>query len=169
MKKLNIKKSIEINTNVAKTWNIIGPNFINIADWARGVDKSWKNDSAPKVFDSAPTGGRYCDVKGFGKFDEQITHYAEQKHEISWTAKGEKLPKFLSGLKNELSIEELDENNCRVNSHISANLSGIGGFLMRSMMKANFTKTISGFLKDWKVYAETGKASDFKQAELDKL
>jgi len=37
------------------------------------------------------------------------------------------------------------------------------------MMKANFTKVITGFLTDWKVYAETGKVSEVKQAELSKM
>jgi len=45
MSKLEIKKSIEVNTNAAKTWEIIGPNFLNISDWARGVNKSWENEN----------------------------------------------------------------------------------------------------------------------------
>ncbi len=32
MGKLNIKESIEINTGADKAWEIIGPNFLNIAD-----------------------------------------------------------------------------------------------------------------------------------------
>ncbi len=33
MGKLDIKESIEINTSAEKAWEIIGPKFLNIADW----------------------------------------------------------------------------------------------------------------------------------------
>jgi hypothetical protein len=169
MGKLNIKESLEVNANASKAWEIVGPGFVNIADWGRGVNKSWVNESSEKVVDEAPAGGRYCNVSGFGKFDERIIHYVSEKREISWSATGEKLPKFMSGLQNELRVEEVDENSCIIHSNISANLSGLVGFIMGSMIKMKFTKTIKGFLSDWKVYAETGVVSDKKQAEISKL
>ena len=43
MGKLDIKETIEINTSAEKAWEIIGPNFLNIADWGRGMSKSWHN------------------------------------------------------------------------------------------------------------------------------
>ena len=112
---------------------------------------------------------RYCEVVGFGKFDEKIIHYNSDKFEISWSAEGEKLPKFVSGLQNELKVEKIDENNCRITSNISSNLSGIMGFLLGSYMKKNFTKQINGFLKDWKTYAESGEVSESKKIEIAKF
>jgi hypothetical protein len=168
MSKLDIKKTIEIKTNASKTWDVIGPNFLNISDWARGVYKSWNNESVKKIKDNAPTGGRYCDLAKFGKFDEKITHFNQEKYEITWSATGEKLPKFISGLQNAFNVEKIDEYRCKITANISANLNGVIGFLMSSVLKKNFSKTVDGLLHDLKTYAETGQVSETKQKELNK-
>jgi hypothetical protein len=166
MGKLDIKQRIEVKTNASKAWEVVGPNFLNIADWGRGIKKSWKNDSAKENFADAPAGGRFCEITGFGTFDERIIHYNSTEYEISWSAAGEKLPKFISGLQNALKVEEIDDNTCQVSSNITANLNGIGGFLLGSTVKKNFSKTLHGFLNDWKIYAETGQVSDKKSKEI---
>ena len=165
---MDIKQSVEVNTNASKAWEVIGPNFLNIADWGRGIKKSWKNDSAEEHFADAPAGGRFCEVTGFGTFDERIIHYNSKKHEISWSATGKKLPKFISGLQNAIKVEEIDSNTCLISSNITANLKGILGFLMGSTIKKNFSKTLYGFLNDWKTYAETGQVSEKKSKELER-
>jgi len=167
MKSLNIQQSQIINTSVDKGWDIIGPNFTHIADWSRGVYKSWENESAEVKFEDAPTGGRYCNVAGFGKFDERIIRFDKDKHVISWSATGEKLPKFISELHNDIIVEEIDDHTCRVTSTITADMKGIRGLLLGSFINKNFTKTIHGFLSDWKTYAETGHVSEKKQTEID--
>jgi Polyketide cyclase / dehydrase and lipid transport len=169
MKKLNIQESIVIKADSQKAWDIIGPNFLNISEWGRGINKSWKNEGAEQTFNDAPAGGRFCDVKGFGKFDERIVHYDASNKEIAWSAFGEKLPSFVTGLQNSLKVERIDDETTRISSNITANLSGIRGFLLGSIMKKNFTKLVHGFLKDWKVYTETGKVSDTKERELSKM
>lgn len=50
MGQLDIKESIQINIGAEKAWEIVGPNFLNIADWGRGVNKSWNNDAFITVF-----------------------------------------------------------------------------------------------------------------------
>ena len=110
----------------------------------------------------------YCEINGFGKLDEKIIHYSEKDYEISWSAEGEKLPKFVSGLQNEIKIEKIDDNTCRITSHISANLNGLLGLVMGGMIKKNFTKQISAFLNDWKTFAETGDISEAKKREKAK-
>ncbi len=167
MSKLYIKKTLEVKTNASKTWDVIGPDFVNIANWARGIYKSWNNESAQKKFENAPTGGRYCDLAGFGKFDERIIHFDEEKYEITWSATGEKLPKFITGLQNALNVEKIDEYRCRITANINADLNGVKGFLMGSIIKKNFSKTFDGFLQDWKIYAETSVISETKQRELN--
>lgn len=167
MKKLDIKHSLEVNTNALKAWQIIGPNFLNISDWGRGVTRSWENTSTPNNFENAPASGRFCEVAGFGKLEENIIHYNSASHEISWSAKGEKIPKFVSGLQNQIKVEEINENTCKITSHLSANLNGIMGFLLGFILKKNFNKLIHGFLNDWKTFAETGEVSATKKREIE--
>lgn len=169
MKKLDIKESIDVNTGAEKAWQIIGPNFLNIADWGRGISKSWKNDSAPATIEGAPAGGRFCDLGKFGIADERILHYSDGQKEITWSAGSEKLPGFLVNLQNALKVETIDENTCRVMSNITADLTGVRGFLLGAPIKSNFTKLLKGFVKDWKTYTETGKVSETKKREMAKL
>ncbi len=168
MRKIDIIESAEINTDAETAWEIIGPNFLNISQWGRGVLKSWNNDALTPIFENAPAGGRFCELAGFGTFDERIIHFDAEKFEISWSAQGEKLPKFVSGLKNQLKVERIDDSNCRITSNISADLKGIMGLILGGYLRKNFTKQVTGFLKDWKAYAETGEISAGKQREITK-
>lgn len=168
MKTLDIKETIVINTPADKAWDVIGPNFLNIADWGRGIKKSWNNDSAPIQIEGAPAGGRFCDLGKFGVADERILHYNSDKREITWSAQSEKLPGFLKNLKNEIVVEPINDNSSRATTNITAGLTGVGGFLMGGPISKNFTKLLKGFVKDWKTYAETGEPSDTKKRELSK-
>lgn len=168
MGKLDIKETIEIYTSAEKAWEIIGPNFLNIADWGRGISKSWNNDAAPTSFKEAPAGGRFCDLGKFGIADERILHYSNAQKEITWSAASDKLPGFLKNLQNALKVEKIDENICRVSTNITANLTGIGGLFLSGPIKKNFGKLLKGFVKDWKTYAETGEVSETKGREIAK-
>lgn len=168
MKKLDIKGSIEVKINAEVAWEIIGPNFLNIADWGPGIVKSWNNESVPVAFEGAPAGGRFCDLGKFGKADERILHYDQTQKEITWSAKIDKMPGFLAGLQNALKVEGISENSCLVSTNISANLTGLRGILLGIPLKSNFTKLQKRFLKNWKTYAETGEVSETKKRELAK-
>ena len=168
MGKLDIKESIEINTSAESAWEIVGPNFLNIADWGPGINKSWNNESVPITYEGAPAGGRFCDLGKFGTADERIVHFNQADKEISWSAKIDKMPGFLKGLKNALKVEEISENSCLVSTNITADLTGLKGLLMGIPLKSNFNKLQKVFLKDWKTYAETGEVSESKKREIAK-
>ncbi|MFY0689963.1 MAG: SRPBCC family protein [Cyclobacteriaceae bacterium] len=168
MKKLDIKLSKEINASSDKVWEILGPNFLSISEWGTGILSSVNNADAELRFDDAPAGGRVCDIKGFGKFDERILHYSHDDKEITWSADSPKIPGFVNGLQNAFRIEELGENKSRISSNLTANMRGVGGFLFGGKIKSNFEKTIEIFLTDIKIYAETGKVSPRKERELNK-
>jgi len=169
MGKLNIKESIEVNTPSLRAWEIIGPNFVNISDWGRGVNKSWENESVTNSINGAPMGGRFCDVGKFGVADERIIHYNDQSKEISWSANISKMPSFVKNLQNELKVEKITENTCRVSTHITADLSGLGGLFMGGIIKKSMNTLLKGFVKDWKIYAETNDVSETKKKELSRL
>jgi Polyketide cyclase / dehydrase and lipid transport len=168
MGKLDIKASIEINTSAEKVWEIIGPGFIDIALWGRGVNKSWNNESIQTTLEGAPAGGRFCDLGKFGKADEQIVHYDQMRKEITWSAKIDKMPSFLVDLQNALKVEEISQSSCRASTNITADLEGLRGKLLAIPLKSNFSKLLKGFLEDWKTYAETGAVSETKRREIAK-
>jgi len=169
MGKVDIKGLIEINTSAERAWEIIGPNFLNIADWGPGINKSWNNETVSATFEGAPAGGRFCDLGKFGKADERIIHYDQAQKEITWSAKIDKMPSFLVGLQNALKVEGINDNSCRVSTNITADLTGLRGILFSIPLKSNFTKLQKRFLKDWKTYAETGEVSEAKKREMKLL
>ncbi len=50
--------------------------------------------------------------------------------------------------------------------HSQTKLNGITGLPAGTLLKRNFTKQITGFLKDWKIYSETGDISDTTKSEV---
>lgn len=164
--KIDIKESIEINAPADKAWETIGPNFLNISDWGRGIKRSWNNDAVQATFEGAPAGGRFCDLGKMGIAEEHILHYDETKREITWSAKSDKIPGFIQHLQNALKVEVLDENTCMVTTNITADATGIGGKMMGGMIKKNFSKLLQGFVVDWKNYSEFGEASAIKKREM---
>ena len=168
MGKLDIKESQVINTSADKVWEILGPNFLRISEWGGGILSSVDNPQVKKRFESAPAGGRICNVKGFGQFKETILHYSDEQREITWDAVSDKIPGFLTGLQNAFKIEAIDEKNSKITSNLTADLKGIGGFFLGGKIKKDFSKTIKFFLNDLKIYAETGNISEKKKRELAK-
>lgn len=168
MKKLDIKLSKEINASADKVWEILGPNFLSISEWGTGILTSVNNPQADIQFEKAPAGGRFCEVKGFGKFEELILHYSHTDKEITWSADSPKIPAFVKGLQNAFKIDDLGPNKSKISSNLTADLTGIMGSLLGGKLKSNFEKTIHVFLSDIKIYAETGKVSPRKERELSK-
>lgn len=166
--KIDIKESIEVNTPADKAWEIIGPNFLNIGDWGRGIKRSWNNQEVKATFKGAPAGGRFCDLGKMGIAEERILHYDQAKREITWSAKSDKIPGFIKNLQNVLKVEVVNDDTCKVYTNITADASGIGGLLMGGMIKKNFNKLLKGFVKDWKCYTESGEVSETKKRELNK-
>lgn len=168
MKKLDVKLSKEINASADEVWGILGTNFLTISAWGSGILSSVDNANIPVKFEGAPAGGRVCDVKGFGKFDETILHFSNEKREITWSAESPKIPGFVKDLQNAISIDEIGGNKSRITSNLTANLSGIGGLISKGKMTKDFGKMVEFFLIDLKVYAETGEVSEKKKMEIEK-
>lgn len=166
--KIDIKESIEVNATADKAWEVIGPRFLHIGDWGRGVQKSWNNEAIKATIEGAPAGGRFCDLGKLGIAEESILHYDIASKEITWSAKSEKIPGFIKQLQNALKVEVINDTTCVIHTNITANATGLGGLLMGGMIKKNFGKLLKGFVKDWKCYAETGEVSDTKKRELGK-
>lgn len=169
MSNISIKNSVTIHASADRVWEIIATEFLEISKWARDVNDSYDNPSATTVPEGAPSGGRYCEVSGFGKVDEHIIHFDKNKQEIIWTAAADKMPGFVQDLQNAWTIKQVDENTAIVSSHLTANLTGFLGTIMAPLMKLNFSKLVRGFIEDLTTYAETGKVSQTKKKQLDKL
>jgi hypothetical protein len=165
MGKLIVTTSRTMNTSRDKIWDALANQFLDISAWASGILSSKNDSTLIKKFSDAPSGGRICNIKGVGDFYEEIIKFNSEEFEIAWTAKSDKLPFFVSGLQNEFHISQSENGEVIVTSNLSANLSGLLGFVMRPLMKMNFSKTVKGFLNELALYVEKGEISKAKKKE----
>lgn len=72
MKKAQLQVKRTINASADKVWHVMGDDFVHVSKWANGVLTSVPNPNSEQKFSDAPTGGRVCQVKGFGEIVEDI-------------------------------------------------------------------------------------------------
>ena len=166
MRKISVMNTAVVNTAADKAWEVVGPGFVDISVWGPGIYRSWNNDSIEARVNDAPAGGRFCDLGKQGIFDERIIHYDKAEREISWSAESDKLPGFITSLRNGIKVEVIDERSCRISSNITAKARGPIGLLLAGVVQKQFAKTLPEFLDAWKFYAETGQLSVSKQREM---
>ncbi len=168
MQVINLKATQEAHISADKAWEIIGPQFLHIADWSRGIYRSWNNENVPASIEGAPAGGRFTHLGKYGKADERIVHYDEDKMEVTWSAKLQFLPNFVRSIKHALKVREIDDNLCLLSNIITVEASSITALLLKRQFEREFREGVDKFLIDWKVYAETGEVSEAKKLDMFK-
>ncbi len=168
MGQLNISKTTTIDTSADKLWTILADQFTDVGSWSSSVASSGPNQAANIVLDGAPVGGRICEVPGFGSTDERLTHFDADKKTFTYSLTADKIPRFVTGMRNTWTLTSQPGGKTLVGSQIRGNAGGIMGALMGPMMKMKFKKTIGDVLTDLKIYAESGEASAAKKKQLVK-
>ena len=69
-----IKKQFTIDASTDRVWDILVDQFEDVADWATGVTTSVPRPETT-VYPDGTSGGRVCEVIGFGATDERLVHY----------------------------------------------------------------------------------------------
>lgn len=168
MRLIHLKASKEAHASAHNAWQVIGPQFVSIANWSRGIHRSWENEKVPNTIEGAPAGGRYTFLGQYGTADERIIHYDEQNMEITWTARLSFLPNFVSGIRHALKVREIDNNLCLLSNIITVEANSYAALLLKKRFEIQFRDGIDKFLIDWATYAETGEVSEAKRFELSK-
>ena len=169
MGKIEVKTEATIHATVEELWQILSGGFTDVETWASLVTWSEPNPQATEVLDGAPTGGRLCDVPGFGRTDERIIRFDVESHTIGYNVTAEKIPGFVSNLQNIWNLREAGPEAARVSSNLTADVRGIRGVVMGPMMKSRFGKAVDRSIEDLRVYAETGEVSEHKRRRQEKL
>ena len=168
MRLIHIKASKEAHASAQRTWEIIGPEFLNISNWSRGIYRSWNNEKVPNRINGAPAGGRYTFLGKYGTADERIIHYDEQNMEITWNARLRFLPNFVSGIRHALKVREIDNNLCLLSNTITVEANSYAALLLKKRFENQCRDGSDKFLIDWATYAETGEVSEAKKLEAGK-
>lgn len=164
---LSIDNEFTVDATTSQIWELMIERFEDVADWASGITTSGPNPAATAIANGAPTGGRVCDVPGFGTLDERLVLHEPEQRRFAYTADAEKIPGFVQNLRNDWQLVPKGSQT-RVKMRLSADVNGPLGAIMKPMMRRKFEKALTGIAADLKVYVETGKVSTSKAKELAK-
>ena len=143
-----------IDAPIDKVWDILGPNYTSAGDWASSVFVSGARAGTPKVA-HAPAAGRVCETS-LGPFTETIEDYDPDRHVVSYSATGAKMPGFMKGLRNTWTLKPVG-GATEARMTLQADIAFPMNILMGWMMKMQFNKALSETIDDLKYYAENDK------------
>ncbi len=163
---LQITKTFNIDTDPDSLFEFLTTEFADVASWGSGITSSKANPAHQSIADGVP-GGRLCEVAGFGQLDEQLVRYEPESRTFAFTVEAEKLPSFVSDMKNTWSLRPVGQATA-VTMSVTADVSGPLGAIMKPMMRRKFDKTLDGISADLTTFVESGKVSNRKAKELAK-
>lgn len=162
MGKIDITKTITVNAPADRLWEILSDDFLSVSTWASTVDSSEANPAAAPALPGAVTGGRLCEVPGFGQTDERITCHDAATRTIAYSVAAKKIPGFVKGMENTWTVDAASDDQSTVSVRMAADATGVMGALMGPMMKKKFASAATRTLSDLGTFAETGRASQAK-------
>ena len=163
---LSIKKRFTVDASPDRIWSIMIDDFEGVAHWVSGLDWSGPNAKAT-AYPDGTAGGRVCDVPGFGLTDERLVKYDPEKRTFAYSVEAEKIPSFVQNLTNTWRLTPVGSST-QVDMHLTADVGGPLGAMMKPMMRRKFLKTLADIEADLTAYAETGRVSEEKAKELAK-
>ena len=152
--------SIVINKPADEIWELLGPNFVRVADWMAATPRSEeKTEGTP--LPGAPAVGRrsYLMAKFNGMYqDETITKYDADARLLNFDVVLKKGPAVMpiSGYLAEFTVEMIDATTSRVSLDATAHLRLLGYF-MYPVVKKGLNAGFIRYLEEIKHYSETGR------------
>ncbi len=167
-KEVKMSKSVIVDVSANELWQIVGPGFAEAGKWSTAVDHSVGHGEGK--FEGATCDTRSCDLsaKGFSSVKERITEYDASNRTLAFDV-FEGMPGFVTYTNNRTLITELGQDRSQAELQITMHMKPFLGWLLGGMLKKNLGNLIDSALDDLKVFAETGKPSDRKQARIKKL
>ncbi|MEM7727388.1 MAG: SRPBCC family protein [Cyanobacteria bacterium P01_A01_bin.45] len=149
---MQIKQQVTINTSADLIWEILGPRYDRVAEWASSVHTSEKrnNDVIPQ---NAPCSGRVCETD-LGSFKENITRYDESKKIISYNAQGEKMPFFVKQLANTWTVTPITNNQAKVDMCMEISIMPVFNLVMGPMMRMQMSGVAKKAIEELKYFVE---------------
>jgi hypothetical protein len=158
MNQTNIVSAVstqEVNAPADKIWAQLADNFLNVSDWAGGVNTSVANPATPTGFNGSPHGGRICDVDGMGVTDERVVGYDATNKMISYTISSRKIPFFVETMTSTWTVVALSQTQSSLTLTVTAKTKGLIGRLAAKPLSKMVNGAAPGLLGDLKTYMQT--------------
>lgn len=151
---MKIQRQFTVNASADRVWEILGPQYDNVAEWVSSVHVSHGHNTSA-LLQNAPCSGRVCETD-LGPFKETITHYDEHKRHVAYTAQGEKMPFFVKHLSNSWTVTPLTDNTAKVDMCMKADLLPVFNIVMGPVMRLQMGGILENATEELQYFAETG-------------
>jgi hypothetical protein len=173
-----ISKRFVITAPAAAVWEVIGPGYANIGEWATAIPASTGLPRQPTTaqhvrgahadlgLDTAPVAGRVCST-GLAiapEVIETLVAYDDANRSLTYEAAG--MPSFVTTARNTWTVTPLDNDTCVVTLDAQFDTRGILGTLARWVMFAQLDRTSQHLGDDLRHFVENGRPSPRKQRQL---
>jgi carbon monoxide dehydrogenase subunit G len=161
---MEFRKTIQINADIDKVWDVVARDFANVGDWSSAVQSSGPNLEAA-VPDGAEVGVRVC-ATDFGDLKETFTEYDDEAKTFTFEVSG--MPSFITLARNRVEVASAGAGRTTVSLNIAMETNTIGK-VMGPMFAIKLKTTLNSFLDELKDYVENGQVSKRKQKQLAKI
>src|SRR5262245_9690300 len=125
-----------------RVWDVIGPGFAGIGDWATAIPASRPVASpSPTTPSLDGPAARVCStgIRLLPEITEAITAYDDAGRTLTYEAAG--MPAFVVTARNTWTVEPIDEHACRVRLTAQFDTAGFLGWLGRRAILAQARRT----------------------------
>ncbi len=174
-----LSKQIIVAALAHAVWQVIGPGFGRIGDWATAIPASTAvaappvsrapagiaRTTAPALVD-APVAGRVCTtgIRLIPQLTENLIAYHDANRSLTYQATG--MRGFVATARNTWTVTPLGERRCRVTLDAQFDARGLLGAIARQLLLLQAGRTSRHLADDLSHYVEHGTPSPRKQRQL---
>lgn len=164
-----IKKELIIAAPADAVWQVLGPGFAGIGDWATAIPASTPLTGAPltdEAVTDAPMTGRVCStgLPMMPEVTETLIAYDEANRTLTYEGSG--LPAFVITARNTWTVVPLGDRRCKVTLAARFDTRGLIGVVARHLLRLQVGRTSRHLADDLRHYVEHGTPSPRKQRQL---
>jgi hypothetical protein len=163
-----ISKQLVIAAPADAVWQVLGPGFARIGEWATAIPTSAALRVGTGLVD-APVAGRVCatGLRMVPEVTEILTAYDAANRTLTYAASG--LPAFVTTARNTWTVTALDRRRCRVSLDAQFDTRGVLGAVARWLLMVQVGRTSRHLADDLRHYVEHGTPSPRKQRQQRSL
>ncbi len=160
-----IKQELIISASIAKTWQVLGPEFADAYKWASSIKHSEATNK--ETMNGSTCTERGCSVSGMGNIKEKMLSYSETDHTLSYQVY-EGMPKMVKYAANTWTLTDLGNGTTKLEMQIEMKTGGLMGSMMKGMMRKKMTKMSKQIAEEFQYYVENGKPHPRKTKSTNK-
>lgn len=148
-----IKQEIIINAPIAKTWQVLGPEFADAYKWASSIKHSQANNT--ESINGSTCTERGCSVSGMGNIKEKLLQYSDMEHLLSYQVY-EGMPRMVKYAANTWKLTDMGNGTTKLEMQVELKTGGMMGIMMKGMMRKKMTRMAEELAEEFKYYIENG-------------